>query len=282
MTPPETMEEAAACLPSVNVSGVRAARLGDAPARGGAGEGEAQRRGRTLGVVGLDVAHQLLADRCPGGQVAGDAGGGGRGGGAQRADRQPDVADALTGDDHSVLGRPALHERAVCGDQLAAGVEREPAVAGVQGLAARADDEEAVARDHEVGRHTGGLRRPGGEVRADAGDLHPETDLGGVLTADGLLRHHRVAHELRERILELHGRGLEAGGVDVGDVVAGDVEHGLVRTQTRDTCEQRAEHGDAFLEGTGQDCERGARETPETASRGMDASPMVTSGTAPA
>src|SRR5690606_33446716 len=149
--------------------------------------------------------------------------------------------------------------------------------AGVQRLAAVSHHEEAVPGDHQVGRHAGRLRGTRAEVRADAGQLHAESDLCGVGAAGGLARHRGVLDELRQGVLELHGGGLEAHRVHVGDVVAGHVEHGLVRAQSGDAGEEGAEHEMPFGE---EDQEE--RVSPERASSGTDCPPMVTCGTGPA
>ena len=100
--------------------------------------------------------------------------------GQQHADGQRERAERAVGVHDAGGGAPALDERAVGGDQAAARVEAERAGAGVEGLVAVVDHEEAVAGDHEVGAAAGGLRRALAEVGGDAGHPGAEADLRGV------------------------------------------------------------------------------------------------------
>ena len=85
----------------------------------------------------------------------------------------------------------ALDLLAAGGDQVAALVPGEGAGAGVDALGARAEDEHAVALDHQVGGAAGDLGGALGEVAAGGGDLDAEADLDRVGAAVGRRRPRR-------------------------------------------------------------------------------------------
>src|SRR5690606_35903045 len=128
-------------------------------------------------------------------------------------------------------------------------VEAEGARAGVELLAARADHEEAVPLDPQVGATAGRLGAALREVRRDRAEPHPEADLRRVHATGVRAGRAGRLHEFAERVAEGRLAGFEADGVDVGDVVAGHVQHLLVDAETADAGVERTEHRYSFAVG---------------------------------
>src|SRR3546814_11831647 len=84
---------------------------------------------------------------------------------------------AVRVDGARAVSHPALDDGAVGGHEAAHGVEVEGAGAGVEGLVALADGEEAVALDRQVGGPTGQLRGALREGGRDAGQDRKSTRL---------------------------------------------------------------------------------------------------------
>ena len=119
-------------------------------------------------------------------EVAADLGELGLVGRLQLADADLHATEGLVGvDGAGAVGLPTLHEHALLGGEVAAGVERERAGAGVELLAVALDDEEAVALDGEVGRASGALDGALGERLDGADEAGAEADLGRVRAAGG-------------------------------------------------------------------------------------------------
>ena len=183
-----------------------------------AGEGRLDAGGAGRAVPGVEVAGGVGAGEYGGvGVEVGAERDRGRGGGqaVDAADvdglQRVDVDDRLVG-----VERPALQVVARGRAQVALEVGRERAGAGVELLALavgrRVDDEEAGARDGDVGRRGAALDQALGRHRVEALRAHAARAVAVAAAAAG------------DEVLELRQGTLVGGGVHVGDVV-GDHAH---------------------------------------------------------